>query len=233
MPESRVVSISLFGDKKKYLLGAEKMLQSVTRNLPDWRVVFFVGKSVPQETREKLVKRGANLVHVDEVEDLSATAWRFRISQLGETDFVIFRDSDSMISKREAQAIRQWTQSGLEGHIIRDHPLHFAKIMAGLWGARTASISWLEGEAKMFAFNDKYGSDQEFLATKVYPRIVDSCLIHASFHKHEKGPNSVDFKVGSSRIGVFCGESATSTFLQRLYARGRRLFDPKECNCVI
>jgi hypothetical protein len=232
MHESKVVSLSLFGDKRKYLLGAEKMLKSISRNLPGWRAVFFIGKSVPLKTQQKLKRNGARLVHVDEIEDLSATSWRFRISQLGHADLVIFRDSDSIISRREANAIIQWTQSGLNGHIIRDHPLHFAKMMAGLWGARTSYISWLEEEAQVFEFKDIYGSDQDFLAEKVYPRIIDSCLIHASFHRHEKGPNSVDFRIGSSRVGVFCGESATSGLLDRIYARARRLLDPMECNCA-
>jgi hypothetical protein len=232
MKESKVVSLSLFGDKRKYLMGAEKMLKSISRNLPGWRVVFFIGKSVPLKTQQELERNGAHLVHVNEREDLSATSWRFRISQLGNPDLVLFRDSDSIISRREADAIIQWTQSGLNGHIIRDHPLHFAKIMAGLWGARATSISWLEDEANAFEFQDSYGSDQDFLAAKVYPRIINSCLIHASFHRHEKGPNSVSFRKGSSRVGLFCGESATSGLLDRTYARVRRLLDTKECSCI-
>jgi hypothetical protein len=225
------VSVSLFGSRRKYLSGAEKLIRSISKNLPDWEVVFFTGKTVPEWTIQRLAELGARIVHINDKEDLSATAWRFRISHFSYANCVIFRDSDSIISLREAKAIKQWLDSGLGAHIIRDHPFHSSKILAGLWGLRPDSAPWFETEVNAFNFENTYGSDQDFLAKYVYPKILSSCLIHASFHKHEHSSTQAKFESGSSRFGKFCGESVTENILIRAYARFRRLVDSKLCEC--
>jgi len=228
---TKIVSVSLFGESARYLNGALKLAASVQNNLPEWGLVFFVGNSVPAEIKDSLSAINATLVPIDEPEDLSAAAWRFRIWELGNPDWVIFRDSDSIVSTREAEAVNQWIDSGASAHIIRDHPFHSSKIMAGLWGLRPVGMDWFANEVRGYIFSDTYGSDQEFLATQVYPRLVDSSLVHASFHRHEPLSQMAEFTKGASRIGTFCGESVTSSLLIRTYARLRRLVGRKACDC--
>lgn len=227
----KVVSLSLFGTKKKYLNGAAKLIESVNRHLPGWKTVFFVGNSVPEDFRKQIESMESRIISVHEPESLAATSWRFRIDELGNPGWVLFRDSDSLVSSREASAVNQWVASGLTAHIIRDHPFHSAPIMAGLWGIRPASTKWFVEELKTYTFLDEYGTDQSFLAEKVYPRLAKFSLIHASYHRHEGSGQLTEFDVGHSRFGTFCGEGVTSPILERLYARFRRLIDPKECNC--
>lgn len=227
----KVVSVSLFGERRKYLTGATDLIRSVNRNLPGWKTVFFVGSSVPAEIRNRLSNLGGRIIPTNDPEGLSAASWRFRIGQIGNPGWVIFRDSDSVISIREAHAVNQWIDSGLPAHIIRDHPFHSAPILAGLWGLRPPMAAWFTEEVQVFQFSDVYGSDQDFLANNVYPRIANASLIHTSFHRHERGINSVDFDYGNSRTGPFCGESISSNLVARIYARFRRLVDPKECQC--
>jgi len=231
MAPAKVVSVSLFGSKGKYLRGAEKLAISIKSNLPGWSLVFFVGKSVPTKIKKSLTAKNATLILVDEPENLSASAWRFRIWELGNPEYVLFRDSDSIVSSREAQAVTQWIESGVPVHIIRDHPFHSSEKMAGLWGLRPKGMQWFANEVRGHFFLDSYGSDQAFLATRVYPRIVDSSLVHASFHRHEPLTQITEFSKGSSRIGTFCGESVTSSLLIRTYARLHRLFGRKACDC--
>ena len=231
MAPTKVVSVSLFGNNKKYIHGALKLANSIRKNLPGWRLVFFVGNSVPMKIKDSLSVKNATLIRVNEPEDLSAAAWRFRIWELGNPDYVIFRDSDSIISTREARAVTQWVESGMVAHIIRDHPFHSAKILAGLWGLRPNETEWFAGEVKGFDFLDIYGSDQDFLANSVYPKISNRSMVHASFHKHEHPSQIAEFTKGSSRLGVFCGESKTENFVIRTYARLRRLFSKKACKC--
>ena len=230
--QSKVVSVTLFGHKRKYIKGAEKLAKSVRRNLPDWQLIIFVGNSISSRLREGLKAQGVKIISVGEAENLTASAWRFRVNQLGNPDWVIFRDSDSIISKREANAINQWILSDLSAHIIRDHPFHSAKILAGLWGIRPARFRWFSESVQAYDFKDEYGSDQKFLSDNVYSRIISSTLVHASFHKHEPDQTIVGFESGSDRFGSFCGESVTSAIHERIYAKFRRLIDPKECNCV-
>ena len=231
MSESKVVSVSLFGRDKKYLDGAVRLADSVSENLPNWSLVFFVGKSVPEETIKNLVSRNSRIVRVDGHENLSATAWRFRLHELSNPKWVLFRDSDSIVSEREANAIGQWVDSEMDAHIIRDHPFHAAKILAGLWGLMPESVPWFRQAVEAYSFTEKYGSDQDFLASKVYPRLRDSSMIHASFHRHECPKRIMKFQIGSDRFGNFCGESITAAFRVRVYARFRRLIDPKACKC--
>jgi len=231
MAPAKVVSVSLFGNNKKYIRGAQKLANSIRVNLPGWRLVFFVGNSVPVKIKKALVAKNATLIMVNEPENLSAMAWRFRVWELGNPDYVIFRDSDSIISIREARAVTQWVESDLDAHIIRDHPFHSAKIMGGLWGLRAKRANWLTGEVKDYMFADAYGSDQEFLAKTVYPRVSNSSLVHASFHMHEPSSQIADFATGSTRFGAFCGESITSNLLIRAYARLHRLVAKRACNC--
>lgn len=232
MSKSKVVSVSLFGREKKYLDGAIRLADSVGKNLPGWALVFFVGMSVPEETIRELAKRKAEIVRVDEKEDLSATSWRFRLHQLGNAEWVLFRDSDSIVSRREAHAVGQWVESGTYVHIIRDHPFHNSKMLAGLWGLRPGFAPWFQEAVESYTFTSDYGSDQDFLASMVYPRIQDSCMLHTSFHGHEGPERTTKFQVGSDRLGEFCGESITASFVVRAYARLRRLIDPRVCKCI-
>jgi hypothetical protein len=231
MAPAKVVSVSLFGRNKKYIRGAQKLANSILKNLPEWRLVFFVGNSVPLKIKNALIATNATLIMVNEAEDLSAAAWRFRTWELGNPDYVIFRDSDSIVSSREARAVVQWVESGMVAHIIRDHPLHSAKILAGLWGLRPKETEWFAEEVKGFNFLDTYGSDQEFLANSIYPRISTKSMVHASFHKHEPAEQIADFTKGSSRLGAFCGESITENIVIRTYARVCRLVAKKACKC--
>jgi hypothetical protein len=227
----KVISLSLFGNNKKYTLGSLKFVTSAKKNLPEWKIVFFVGRSVSESHLQRLQLLGATLIRVDEPEDLSASAWRFRTWLLGKPGWIIFRDSDSIVSLREARAVEQWVSSQRVVHIIRDHPFHSAPILAGLWGIRASFTEWFGNEVKKYSFNDSYGSDQDFLEKIVYPKIVDLSLVHASFHLHEKRHSLGSFQAGHPRVGSFCGESVTSGFLTKVYARLRRLIDRKACSC--
>jgi len=227
-----VISLGLFGDSTKYSKGVKKFSKSAAKYLPDWQIVVFVGASVPLALQGTLIKSGVQVVQVLEKEDLSATAWRFRLDDVGDADWVIFRDADSIISRREAKAVTQWVESGLNAHIIRDHPFHSAPIMAGLWGIRPRAAVWFAREVKSHTFAPVYGSDQDFLASKVYPRIINGTLFHTSFHSHEQSKAQGTFEVGSSRLGEFCGESITSPPLERAYARLHRLISKRDCRCI-
>lgn len=228
----KVVSAALFGDNPKYVSGASLLVQSVKKYMPGWSIVFFTGVSVPDSALTDLATLGASIISVTEAEDLSAASWRFRMDQLDNPDWVVFRDSDSVISPREADAVQLWVESGLDAHIIRDHPFHAAPIMGGLWGLSGRRKGWFVGELSSYNFSPEYGSDQEFLASRIYPKILDSAMIHASFHRHEKSAHIRNFRIGSDRIGSFCGESVTAPALLRIFARIRRLVSRKACNCV-
>ena len=51
-----------------------------------------------------------------------------------EAEYVIFRDADSVVSHREAEAVAEWIESGRLFHTMRDSGSHTALILAGMWG---------------------------------------------------------------------------------------------------
>ena len=62
--------------------------------------------------------------------------WRFFAHDETDCEYVVFRDADSRISKREKMAVDEWIQSGKSIHIMRDHPYHTVPILGGMWGCR-------------------------------------------------------------------------------------------------
>ena len=54
-----------------------------------------------------------------------------------QVDHAVFRDLDSLISKREKAAVAQWLESKHIFHVMRDHPNHgTTPMMAGMWGVK-------------------------------------------------------------------------------------------------
>ena len=59
------------------------------------------------------------------------TLWRFLPLADGQVEAAAFRDLDSLLSAREAVAVRDWTRSKHAVHVMRDHPNHDMSILAG------------------------------------------------------------------------------------------------------
>lgn len=57
--------------------------------------------------------------------------WRFLPLLDDNVEVFVTRDLDSRITSRETSAVAQWLKSSLSFHVMRDHPLHGAFILAG------------------------------------------------------------------------------------------------------
>lgn len=227
-----VVSLSLFGPDQKYRRRLKSVIGSIRRYLPGWSVVVYSGKSVPENLLLELAASGISVEHVSDQEDLSATAWRFRASLIPGVSAVLFRDTDSVVSAREAREVNLWLNSDSEVHVIRDHPFHNAAILAGLCGVRGSAKSAIAKEIESWRWGSHYGCDQDFLADVVYQDFSSRMFLSASFHSHEQSSNK-SFATGlRSRVGSFCGESITSPFTIRVFTRWARLTAPRKCKCA-
>lgn len=97
--------------------------------------------------------------------------WRFLPTIDVQVSQFMSRDLDSLINKREVAAVQEWLRTRKSFHIMRDHPLHLAEIMGGLWGMTLGNIErLLMATAFILASQDLvlYGlhelhNDQEFL----------------------------------------------------------------------
>lgn len=182
----KYVSFSLFGEDADYLEGAVSNAKLMSTFYPTWKAVFYTSANVDAAIATCLKDAGALVIAGDERISKNPRVWRFAASLLPRANHVIFRDTDSRISQREATAVRQWLESGRQLHLIRDHPHHFYPIMAGMWGVScTPKVKELVRLVLASAEGDDKPEDQKLLAQIVYPALVADSFVHDTFYSRE------------------------------------------------
>lgn len=150
-------------------------------------MVLYYDNTVPNETLIKLTELGVTTIDMSSSE-IHGAFWRFLAADLHDSEFVIFRDTDSRISNREKYAVLEWIESGKTLHIMRDHPYHYCpfgsvplSILAGMWGIKGNKVNMLD-EIKNFNLStDKtYGNDQTFL-NLIHNKFIDDKCTHDEF----------------------------------------------------
>lgn len=178
------ISFSLYGNNPRYLRPALFVKDDIEKYFPGWSAVFYVDSQVPSSYIDKL-RDFSTVIYVEEsAAETNAMLWRYRAINLPNAERVLFRDADSRLSLREAEAVNEWINSGATLHIMRDHPFHIYKILGGMLGLT------INDEIRSIAndfqsINSEYGEDIRIVSDLLYERYVDSRVIHASFHRIE------------------------------------------------
>lgn len=167
---SVIVSFCVFGEDPGniYVPGALKQAALYNVHHPDWRMVFYIGRSARALIPSLRQYRNIHIEICDGPEDQTATFWRFRALREFGADFYLFRDVDSRLIARERMAVAEWMDSGRNFHVIRDHPFHSVPILAGLWGCTKFVTHRIPDSPQGFR-EIKYGIDQTFLWQRVWP----------------------------------------------------------------
>jgi len=183
----KVISFSLWGDKKMYTIGALKNVKLAQKLYSGYQCWFYVHKeTVPQDIINEL-KSEHNVKIIYKTGDLKTNKpemWRFEAIDDPNVDIVLSRDTDSRLCAREKIAVDKWLESTKNFHIMRDHPYHTVPILAGMFGCRKLNFAWKPLMEKIEQDKSK-GYDQDFLASQIYPLVKDDALIHANFYKIE------------------------------------------------
>lgn len=187
-----------------YCQGAIRNAELMPKIYPGWKMVVYADETVPREVVSKLL----NLhVEIKSSGYRNGMFWRFGAALDKKFERVIFRDTDSRISEREARAVNEWIESGRNAHIIADHPHHTPLIGGGLWGIKKFDPDWLSKCEQLKVKNDRrinYNSDQVWLRDVVWPAIKDDVLIHdLCYHDRRVGAKPFPAKFGDNR---FVGE---------------------------
>jgi len=176
---NKIISISVWGNKPQYCVGAIKNAELAKELMPDWKCRIFVDHTVPIEYQRKLYDM--DNVEVAEIDSpgVFGAFWRFYSMFESEDNITISRDSDSRISEREVRCVNEWLESGKKFSIIRDHERHYDwPILAGMWGMRGCLDDSMMDVMNRYSDKHFYTADQIFLKEEVWPMAEQNCMIH-------------------------------------------------------
>ncbi len=169
-----------------FCIGAVKNAALTTKVYPGWKCVFYVDYTVPKEIMQELKSLKVEVRQSDE-RIKNGMFWRFLINDDPSVERFIVRDCDSRLSQREAKAVKEWIDSGLDWHVMGDHPAHSLPIGGGLFGGKTDVVKDMTGQiirsgcgARSYDRATSYCLDQIFLARYIYPLVKKSLLRHDS-----------------------------------------------------
>lgn len=184
----KVISFSIFGNNDKYIVGLFKNIELIYILYPGWHIYVYFDLTIGQENIQKLNKL-PNVNAIDMSNSvIPPTLWRFLVNDDRTVDLFISRDTDSRINLREVVAVYYWINSKKRLHIMRDHPHHNFKILAGMWGMKNDFKFNIKDSILNFIKNKDLTErllDQDYLSACIYNRYRHSILSHSSFHKKE------------------------------------------------
>jgi hypothetical protein len=220
-PETRqlnLIAFSLFGSRSKYCEPAVLNAIEQPGVYPHWICHFYVDGSVPPDVVRRLRAHGAKVIVVDgALGKWPGPMWRFAALDEPGVHRVLFRDADSLIGAREAEAVAQWVESGRCFHHMRDSGSHTALMLAGTWGAVGGALPTVAPLVEAFLTRpvaSQRFADQDFLARCIWPTAKQDMLCHDSIFGFMNalpfpgdgppGGSDLSFAEGGSHVG--CAE---------------------------
>lgn len=205
-----VFSFCIFGKKPKYCQGLLKNIEIIKEYFPDWEVWVYIGDEVPQWLEETLHNESnIKMIRTGKV-GMENKVSRFFPIDSSDVDVCIVRDADSRIHARDRACIREFLDSDMKFHIVRDHPNHFHKIMAGMFGIKQGCLSYKIAEAyawwKQQYSTDAFWDDTYFLVDVIYPDIKLLSLVHDEHFHHEFPYFKKPFQVAINDKNEFIGQ---------------------------
>lgn len=188
----KCISYSLFGDPSSfefsfYLRGAYFNVRMNRILLPDFHTIIHTTPELIEKYWafwQGLGKLNPKLTVQEEdnnPERCRGMMWRMK-PLFEETELVLCRDLDSVVTYREANCIHHWLRSGLPYHAINDNDAH-GGLMGGLVGFKTQNFRKDTGYTsfdKMIQGQNlsKHGSDQNFMNKYLHPKIKHGLMMH-------------------------------------------------------
>lgn len=206
-----VFSFCIFGSNKKYWKGLLQNIELIKTFFPGWEIWVYIGNDIPEELecaleKEPLVRR----IYTGK-KGMVNKVYRFFPIDSNEVNICISRDCDSRIHARDRACIQEFIESDMKFHIIRDHPNHFHKIMAGMFGIKQGLLSYKIQEAyewwKENHASDDFWDDTFFLVDVIYPDVKLESIVHDDYFHHEFPYFKREFLVGLDEKEEFVGQA--------------------------
>lgn len=190
----KVISYSLWGEEYKYCAGAIKNAKDAKVFYPDWICYFYITNNVPYWCVNELSEcDNVKVIVCNDPPNWKFATKRFKAIDEENVKRVIFRDTDSRLSKREVDAVNEWISEDTALHIMKDHPYHGGfPILAGMFGlykghGMPCISEWLEEFEETEIDPNYYHYDQMFLKY-VFNCLKGSCTIHDEFFENKPFP---------------------------------------------
>lgn len=177
----QLIAFSLWGRQPTYLRGALRNVLLAADLCPGWVPQFHVDDSVPADFLALIQRLGAEVVRHPPGQTLrQRLCWRFAVANDPDVGRFLVRDADSVISLREALAVRQWCESERWFHVMRDWWSHTDLMLAGLWGGVAGVLPDLAALLRDYrpATAETPNIDQWFLRDRVWGCVSESVLVH-------------------------------------------------------
>jgi hypothetical protein len=199
------ICYSLFGadeqyencfEVKSYIRGFHLNLRIAQLLYPDWLVVLMVDEPTYRSQYQGYLWKLNQDFKIDlKVMQKAALCemmlWRLYPMFLNEGkkpkyERVLCRDTDSLLSYRERQAVAYWERGPKMAHAITDSVSHSVTLMGGMIGFMSGSFrNRMAGSSfdELLALSQgidftKKGADQDFLNRYVLPKVADSITEH-------------------------------------------------------
>jgi tetratricopeptide (TPR) repeat protein len=199
-----VISFSLWGSKLVYCYGAMINLVLSRTTYPGWTCRFYVDAAVPPQCVAYLRDNDAEIFNVEDEYPKAGQFQRFLVMNDRTVGRFLIRDCDARLSLAEAKLVQEWIDSSDPFHVMRDHILHNALMMAGLWGGRTDTGIDIVALIRRYFPNGPtaiYGDDQRMLGSILWPLIRGHCLVHDR-HYHLSDVHEVRLPELKSHFGA-------------------------------
>ena len=202
----KVISFSLWSNSKQYCYGAIQNARLAKTLFSDWTTRFYCADDVPKRVVDDLKAEGAEIMPEHTGVGFVGLFWRLKVADDPYVDRFIVRDTDSRLTPRDAACVKEWEESGLPCHIIRDCESHGGWMLGATFGMVNSFLpevchttmqelivefweDWYVGLTEHGYESDRgkfYGVDQEFLSRKIWPLIEHRHLAHDQ-HFHFTG----------------------------------------------
>lgn len=212
----KVISYCIWGDNKLYNYGVYENALLLNKIFPDWNMIVYYTKTALKKVIEELNKiKSVECILIDVSNHPRNSMIRFLAGFNKKNDVVIFRDADSRLIQRDADAVKEWLDNTDKNiHIMRDNQTH-KKMCAGLWGVRNhvmCNDDIISTYYKYFKILDsKWTIDEKFLNQVIYPKYINDATIHAEFNGKEPHATGFPSHCVSRTVDGFCGMTQGKT----------------------
>ena len=209
-----VLSFCLYGSKATYIKGMEENIKLAKVHFPDWQVRIYYNETVPDKYIKIYQSMGANMVKCVNLGinkmNWEGMFWRWLPLDDKNVKFWVSRDADSRLSKREADIVKQWMDSGKTLHCIRDHRCHMHCIMGGLFGINNETfhnqykfkeVTQIIRELYGYYKERPYNVDQIFLNDQLWYLLKNDVIAHISNNGRKVNDDDISIPSDPQFIG--------------------------------